>query len=178
MRSGDCRNGAAPSQRAGSVSARRGCGGEAANQIGKSRRPAPPAVAPHSGRYLPGASQHGSIALVERFIRTFKEFFRPLPVVPRERIEFVRELQLFQHWFNEHRPHDALGGRTPDQVYKRRFPANRKPRFEPRARWKKAFPCARPWALTRGSPGARLELNVEFHDRRRHLPIVTLRRVA
>jgi hypothetical protein len=135
-------------------------------------------VATHSDPYLPATSQHGSIALVERFIRTLKEFFRSLLVVPRVRNDFVRELRLFQHWYNEHRPHDALGGRTPDEVYEKRFPANRKPRFEPRARWKKAFPCARPWALTRGSPGARLELNIAFHGGRRHLPIATLRRVA
>jgi hypothetical protein len=75
-------------------------------------------------------------------------------------------------------PHDGLGGKTPTEVYEKRFAANRKPRHEPRARWQKSVPCARPWALTRGSPGAKLELAVEFHHGRRHLPIVSLRSVA
>jgi len=122
--------------------------------------------------------KHGSIAVIERFWRTLKEHLRSLPVVPDERNAFARELKWFQEWFNEHRPHEALGGRTPNEVYERRFPAHRKPRYEPRARWQKSFSCARPWALVRGSPGARLELNVEFHGGRRHLPIVRLRRVG
>lgn len=107
-----------------------------------------------------------------------KEHLRTLPVVPDERNAFARELKLFQEWFNEHRPHDALNGRTPNEVYEKRFPANRRPRYEPRAGWQKGFPCARPWALTRGSPGAKPELNVELHAGRRNLPIVTLKQVA
>ena len=39
-------------------------------------------------------------------------------------------------------------------------------------------PCARPWALVRGKPGAQLELHVEFLGGRKHLPVVTLRRAA
>jgi hypothetical protein len=122
--------------------------------------------------------KHGSIARVERFIRTLKEYCRKLPIVPTDRQDFTRELAYFQDWFNEHRPHQALRGRTPSEVYKQRFPAHRKPRHEPRSRWPRGSPCARPWALTRGSPGARLELMVEFHAGRRHLPIVRLRRVG
>ena len=93
-------------------------------------------------------------------------------------LPFMRELKLFQAWYNEHRPHAALNGRTPREVHERRFPANRKPRYEPRAKWPRGSPCAKPWALTRGSPGAKLELDIEFHGGRRHLPIVKLRRVA
>jgi hypothetical protein len=98
--------------------------------------------------------------------------------VPLDRKEFAREFKHFQEWFNEHRPHQALGGRTPMEVYEHRFPANRKPRYEPRSRWPRGSPCARPWALTRGSPGARLELIVDYHGGRRHLPIVGLKRVG
>jgi hypothetical protein len=57
-------------------------------------------------------------------------------------------------------------------VYFKHFPAC------PRPRWPKGLPCARPWALTRGRPGARRELQVTFHGGRKHLPIVTLERVA
>jgi hypothetical protein len=39
-------------------------------------------------------------------------------------------------------------------------------------------PCARPQTLIKGQPGARIELTVTFEAGRRHLPVVTLRRVA
>jgi hypothetical protein len=39
-------------------------------------------------------------------------------------------------------------------------------------------PCAKPQTLVKGKPGVRLELAVTFEARRKHLPIVTLRRVA
>jgi hypothetical protein len=81
-------------------------------------------------------------------------------------------------WYNRHRAHTWLGGKTPDEVYYGCFPANRKPRLEPRSRWPRAAPCARPWALVRGNPGARVEMEVTFHGARRHLPIVTLKRAA
>ncbi|MBX3413911.1 MAG: DDE-type integrase/transposase/recombinase [Pirellulales bacterium] len=123
--------------------------------------------------------QHGSIAVVERFIRTFKESCpRRLLLVPLVREMFQREVRFFIEWYNAHRPHVALGGRTPDEVYYRRFPAHRRPRFEPRTRWPRGAPCARPWALTRGRPGARLELEIEFLGGGKHLPVVTLRRAA
>jgi hypothetical protein len=64
------------------------------------------------------------------------------------------------------------------QTYHGRFPANRRPRVERRSRWPRGSPCAGPWALVRGKPGARVELEVTFHEGRRHLPIVTLRRAG
>lgn len=88
------------------------------------------------------------------------------------------ELRRYGEWYNEHRPHEFLHGRTPNEVYERRFPLARKPRYEPRPGWPRGSPCARLWALTRGSPGARLELDVAYHGGRRHLPIVRLRRVG
>lgn len=122
--------------------------------------------------------RHGSIAVVERFIRTLKEYLRTLPVVPLEHQAMTRELRLFGEWFNEHRPHKTLGGRTPQEVDESRFPAYRRPRYEPRSQWPRGSRCARPWALIRGRPGARLELDVAYHGGRRHLPIVCLRRVG
>jgi len=74
--------------------------------------------------------------------------------------------------------HTTLGGRTPDEVYLSHRPANRSPRFEPRHRWPRGGPSARPWALVRGSPGARVELDIEYLDGKKHLPIVALRRAA
>jgi transposase InsO family protein len=122
--------------------------------------------------------RHGSIAVVERFIRTLKEYLAKLTPLPLERRAMTDELRLFAEWFNEHRPHEFLGGRTPNEAYERRFPAIRKPRYEPRANWPRASPCARPWALIRGSPGAKLELVLDYHGGRRHLPIVMLKRVG
>jgi hypothetical protein len=81
-------------------------------------------------------------------------------------------------WYNESRPHTWLGGKTPNEVYHGTFPANRRPRFEPRSRWPRGSPCAKPWALVRGSPGAKLTLDVTFHAGRKYLPIVTLKRAA
>jgi hypothetical protein len=44
--------------------------------------------------------------------------------------------------------------------------------------WPRAAPCATPQALIKGTPGVRLELGVTFEAGRKHLPVVTLRRVA
>jgi putative transposase len=122
--------------------------------------------------------QHGSIAVVERFIRTLKESLRCLTLVPLRRETFRREFSTFADWYNEHRPHETLGGRTPNEAYHRRFPAIRTPRYEPRERWPRGSPCAKPWALIRGRPGVKLELQVSGYAGRKHLPIITLDRVA
>ena len=37
---------------------------------------------------------------------------------------------------------------------------------------------ARPWALVRGSPGAKLKLKISFLNGRKHLPLVSLVRAA
>jgi len=122
--------------------------------------------------------KHGSIAVVERVILTIKCLLSRLPLVPYRREAFQRELTDIVDWHNEHRPHTWLGGRTPNEVYRSTFPANRRPRFEPRSHWPRGSPCAKPWALVRGSPGAKFVLEVSFHAGRKHLPIVRLRRAA
>jgi hypothetical protein len=122
--------------------------------------------------------KQGSIAVVERTIRTLKELLRLLVLVPFRMAAFRKELLMIVEWYNAHRPHSTLGGRTPDEVYYKHFPANRRPRYEPRDRWPRASACAGPWALARRRPGARLELDVSFHGGRKHLPIVSLKRVA
>lgn len=68
--------------------------------------------------------------------------------------------------------------RTPDEIYHGLSPANRRPRFEPRANWPRGSPCAAPCAPSGGEPGAKLELQVQFLAGRRHLPVVTLKRAA
>ena len=69
-------------------------------------------------------------------------------------------------------------GRTPNEGYRGRRAANQRPRIEPRQRWPHGSPSAKPWALVAGKPGAHFTIYVDFQDGRRHLPIVSLKRVA
>jgi transposase InsO family protein len=122
--------------------------------------------------------KHGSIAVIERLIRTFKDELSHGLRIPLRRQAMREELCVLAHWYNEHRPNGALQSRTPNEVYFRRYPANRRPRIEPRPHWPRGSPCARPPVLVAGQPGARFTLEVQFHGGRQHLPIVTLRRAA
>jgi len=122
--------------------------------------------------------KHGSIAVLERFIRTVKEEVTRRILVPQRKAAFRRELTSYLAWYNEHRPHATLYGKTPNEVYFRLRPANRRPRIEPRESWPRRSPCAAPCTLVAGQPGDRFELEVGSHDGRRHLPIVSLRRAA
>ncbi len=121
----------------------------------------------------------GSIAVIERMIRTVKqECTRALPVVSLRRQSLKWELQFFLDWYHADRPHTALKGATPDEIYYGTRPACRSPRFEPRPGWPRASPCAQPQVLVKGQPGAKLELRVEFRSGRRHLPRVLVTRAA
>ena len=120
----------------------------------------------------------GSIAVVERSILTTKCLLALMPFISYRREEFLQQLLDTVQWYNESRPHTWLGGKTPNEVYFKTFPANRRPRYETRDRWPRGAPCARPWALVRGSPGAKLTLEVRFHAERKHLPVVTLKRAG
>jgi transposase InsO family protein len=122
--------------------------------------------------------QHGSIAVIERFILTMKTLCTRVILVPVRREKMRAELKRFASWYNGHRPHMTLDGATPDEVYQGRHPACRYPRFEPRPNWPARSPCARPGVPIRGRPGQRFELIVEFEAVRKHLPNVTLRRAA
>jgi len=122
--------------------------------------------------------KYGSIAIVERLIRTLKNECTRRFLIPYERNALRRELALYIDWYNDHRPHDALDSATPDEIFSGRRPACRKPRFEPRRRWPRGSPCAGPQAAVRGRCGQRLELSVSYLSRRKHLPIIELRRAA
>jgi transposase InsO family protein len=123
--------------------------------------------------------KYGSLAVIERSIRTVKtECTRRLILVPYRLVAFKRELELYFDWYNGHRPHGWFRGATPDEIYHRRRPACRNPRFEPRSRWPGRSRCAAPQVLVRGQPGVRFNLSVQFLADRRHLPVVTLKRAA
>jgi hypothetical protein len=99
-------------------------------------------------------------------------------VVPLGMAPFRRGLSLYACWYNHHRPHTALAGRTPEERYRRVPAACRRPRLEPRPRWPADSPCAAPPAKLRVRADAGLQLLVTWLDRQKHLPIVTLKRVA
>lgn len=122
--------------------------------------------------------QHGSIALVERFILSLKnECTRRILVTLRKGV-FSRELGWYVEWFNEYRPHSGVDGNTPNELYHGFSPARQRSRYEPRSRWPRSAPCAAPIVPVAGSCGARIRLDVRYHWGRRHLPVVAVKRVA
>jgi hypothetical protein len=89
-----------------------------------------------------------------------------------------RAIASYATWYAEHRPHTALGGRTPLEVYRGLPPANEAPRYEPRARWPRRSACAQPVAPVQGRCGVQLALVLRHVEDRKHLPVVELRRAA
>ena len=138
-----------------------------------SPRTAAPIIRPRSG-WLGVIIDHSS----RRFILTMKQLLSGLTVIPLRRCSMRRELAAVSHWYNEHRPHMTLGGKTPNESYHDRYPANRRPRLEPREGWPRGSPCARPWALVAGKPGDQFSAKVEFHAGSRRRPIVSMKRAA
>jgi putative transposase len=122
--------------------------------------------------------KYGSISIVERVIRTLKNECTRRLLVPYSRPRFKKELSLYVGWYNNHRPHDALESRTPDEIYSGLAPACLAPRFEPRQHYPRGSRCAGPQAAVRGRRGQRLQLSVQYMSRRRHLPVVELRPAA
>ena len=98
--------------------------------------------------------------------------------VPEDQVQFGREIGFIIDWYNEHRPHETLGGKTPDEVFFSRPAANEQPRIEPRRRWPRGSPCAKPQVGIMGSPGDPIVLEIDCLEGRRHLPIVRVRQAA
>jgi transposase InsO family protein len=122
-------------------------------------------------------NKHGSIAVIERFHRSFKEILR-LIVVAEDQAEFEHEVALIIDWYNEHRPHDTLDGKTPNEVYFSRPPANQRPRIEPRKTWPSGSPCGKPQVDIDGAFGDPVIIEIECHKGRRYLPVIRTRRAA
>ena len=121
--------------------------------------------------------KHGSIAVTERVILTYKDGCTRRILVPISRSEMIRETQLFFEWYNEHRPHMSLNGKTPNEVYFHRHAANAKPRTETRPLAKHSITCAKPRMCIAGRSGAKVKVKLEFLDGRRHLPILKVERI-
>jgi hypothetical protein len=123
--------------------------------------------------------QHGSIALIERFILSLKNGCTHIILVSLRTDAFHQELTSFSNWCNQSRPHSSLNGKTPHEVFHHDvLPACKRPRYEPRARWPRSAPCASPHAPVAGHCGTPIRLDVRYHCGRKHLPIVDLRRAA
>jgi transposase InsO family protein len=102
---------------------------------------------------------YGSIAIVERLIRSIKNKCTRRILVPLSNEGVRSEITLYISWYNQHRPHQALGGRIPINVY---FGIDDEiTRFE-----------------TRGEDAVPIQLTVTRFESRRHLPIVELKRAA
>ena len=122
-------------------------------------------------------NKHGSIAVVERFHRTLKEILQ-LTTIPEDQSQFEREVTLIIDWYNDHRPHNTLEGKTPNEVYFSRTAASEQPRHEPRERWPRGSPCAKPQTDVDGDPGDPIVLEIDCLEGRRQLPIIRTRRAA
>jgi transposase InsO family protein len=62
--------------------------------------------------------KYGSIAVVERLIRSIKNKCTRRLLVPYDRDTFRRESALDIEWYNRHRPHEVLDGVTPEEIYR------------------------------------------------------------
>ncbi len=122
--------------------------------------------------------QHGSIALIERFILSLKNGCTRIILVPLRTDAIHQEFTSFSNWYNQNRPHSSLNGKTPNEVYHDVLPACERPRYEPRSRWPRSAPSASPHAPVAGHCGTPIRLDVRYHCGRKHLPIVNLRSAA
>ncbi len=114
--------------------------------------------------------KHGSVAVIERFIRSMKGECTRQILVPFRLDAMREELALYTTWYNEFRPHQGLNGMTPDEVYRGEASSTSGHRFEPRPRW--------PVLDKTRKRAQRLQLTVGFVEGRRHLPIVELAQAA
>ena len=122
--------------------------------------------------------KHGSIAIIERFIRSLKHEYLNRLLIPLRRDTMRREIACYADWYNEHRPHQALNGATPLEMYEGVTAANHKPRYEPRRQWPSDAPCAAPYAPPKPEQGQHLTLIIRFADRHKKLPVIELREAA
>ena len=80
-------------------------------------------------------------------------------IVPLNMADMRRELSLFLFWYNEHRPHLSLNGRTPQDVWNHSPP---KPSIK--TLYNKDLPA--------------MTLDVSYFEGRKHLPIVDIKQAA
>lgn len=62
--------------------------------------------------------KYGSIAIIERFMKSMKTEHLCRIIVPMDADEMFQEVSLYIDWYNGHRPHETLGAKTPEEVYR------------------------------------------------------------
>lgn len=122
--------------------------------------------------------KHGSIAVIERFFRTMKTECTRKIKVPLNQEGFRRELTFYTAWYNHHRPHTYLKGKTPDKVYTGCTPANKKSRIELRPSYPRKSPCASPQTSIRGKSGTQFVQTITFMVNQKHFPVIELKKFA
>lgn len=103
--------------------------------------------------------RYGSIALIERCIRSMKAEYARQIILPLRQSDMRYELGLYINWYNEIRPHQSLDGRTPQEIYD-------------------GFPVSQQKHEIRGKNGVKLKLSVSYFKGRKHLPVVNLEKAA
>lgn len=116
--------------------------------------------------------------MIERLIKTVKNECIRRILVPFRQDAFRRMVAHYLQWYNEHRPHETLGGKTPNEVYFGRSPAHERPRIEPRAKWPQNLGCAAPQVPVSGRPGQPFDLHVRHRHGRMPVVKLTLHRQA
>jgi putative transposase len=61
--------------------------------------------------------RHGSLSLIERLWRSFKDEYAGRLILYRPLRSIERSIAAYARWFNEHRPHQGLEHLTPDEVH-------------------------------------------------------------
>jgi len=107
--------------------------------------------------------------VIERFLLSLKTEHTRRILVPFEFDAMRREITLYAAWYNEHRPHQGLGGMTPADRCDGDESDGHARRAEPRPRWPVDEEAVRV---------KRLDVVVKFVEGRKHLPIVERKRAA
>jgi transposase InsO family protein len=114
-----------------------------------------PKINPRQG----AVGQHGSIAIIERFIRSMKNEVFAHYEASKNIDKFRRELTFYSTWYNQYRTHQGIEGRYPIDVYL-------------------GVQDIVPSIDTRAKDAKPLILHVAYLENRKHLPIVELRQAA
>ena len=72
----------------------------------------------------------------------------------------------------------TLNGKTPNEIYHSRPPTNEQSRIEPRRDWPRKSPCAKPQVDVDRRAGDSVIIEIDCHEGRSHLPIISARRAA
>jgi putative transposase len=100
--------------------------------------------------------KYGSIAIVERMIRSLKSECTRKIIIPLSQSNMRFELGLYFAWYNEFRPHQGIGGKIPMELFT--GISRNAPQYDPRK--------------------TKLNLHVAYLHERPHLPIISLERAA